>query len=233
MVVGRTFCLASASLSLCLAVTGCTIRFTNNLIPDSPPAEKPAPAREAMAVKAQAPAAPTAPAGDVEANVLATWDFASTGEVSVWRMGWNKTEDGAITDFDIDPKLGLKLTMDFHGSAWGDANIKAAWGDAAVPAAVRVTLMVPVAAGRPKGQMQMGCAMNVPWTEAKHWPSLKFGESVTIDGAEYYRQTVTCRLGTSGLVRAPSELVLRFGGDRIRFRGPMYIQQVQALAGPR
>jgi hypothetical protein len=45
--------------------------------------------------------------------------------------------------------------------------------------------------------MQLGCAMNMPWTEAKSWTALKLGERVTIAGKDYLAQTVSCRLGTS------------------------------------
>lgn len=231
MVIFRKFCVASAMFSLCLSVAGCTIKFTNNLIPD------PTPAPESVPVPALTPAPIPAPipvpkptAGDVDSNSLANWDFASSGETSGWRMGWNKSEEAAITDFDAEPKLGLKLTMDFHASAWGDANIKTAWTDAIAPVALRVKILIPVSSGRPKGPMQMGCAMNMPWTEAKHWPTLKGGDTVVIDGIEYLLQTVTCRLGTSSISRVPGELVVRFGGDRIRYKGPMYIQRIQALA---
>lgn len=177
------------------------------------------------------PSAPTGSPSTVSSPkqaAIAEWNFAD-GETGGWRMGWNKTEETAITDFDAEPKLGLKLTMDFHSAEWGDANIKLAWTEEVAPAAVSVRILIPASIGRPKGPMQIGCAMNMPWTEAKSWPEVKPKEEVTIDGVAYLAQTLTCRLGTSDKPPVPRELVVRFGGEKVRYKGPLYVQQIRAL----
>jgi hypothetical protein len=75
--------------------------------------------------------------------------------------------------------------------------------------------------------------MNNPtWVEAGQWIDLKFPEVVTISGVEYRMQSVTCELGTSLAGQVPRDLVLRFGGNAVRYKGVLYIQQIRALRIP-
>ena len=165
---------------------------------------------------------------------LFEWNFTD-GDDGGWRNGWSKTPDTSIdSEFDVLNGLGLQLTFDFHESQWGDSNIKAPWpvGQQA-PGAVNLRILAPVSGGKPKGPMQLGCAMNVPtWTEAGQWIDLKFPETVTISGVEYRAQSVTCELGTSLSAPVPHDLVLRFGGDAVRYKGVLYIQQIRGLRIP-
>jgi hypothetical protein len=166
---------------------------------------------------------------------LFEWNFTD-GDDGGWCCGWSKTNDTSISpDFDVLNGLGLQLTFDFHESQWGDSNIKAPWTvRQQAPGAVNLRILVPVSGGKPKGgTMQLGCAMNTPaWTEAGQWTDLKFPETVTISGVEYRAQSVTCELGTSLSAPVPRDLVLRFGGDAVRFKGVLYIQQIRALRIP-
>jgi hypothetical protein len=60
---------------------------------------------------------------------------------------------------------------------------------------------------------------------------LKFPERVSVDGVEFLAQSVTCRLGTSPKGTPPKELILRFGGDRVRYKsGLLFIQQIRAVS---
>lgn len=154
------------------------------------------------------------------------WDFTK-GETLEWRMGWNKDDDAQITDFSVVRGLGLKLTMDFHSTEFGDGNIVLPWSRNTVPTSISARFLVPVSDGKPLGPLKMGCAMNQPWLEDSHWPNLMFPERVTIDGVDYMAQTVTCRIGSS-YARSAEELVLRIGGSGTLFRGAMYIQEIRA-----
>jgi len=142
---------------------------------------------------------------DAKKNVLAEWSFADD-DAGGWSLGWNSSEDTAVTDLEVAKGLGLKLTLNYQGSGWGDGNIKLAWTTQQVPAALNLRLLVPASSSKPKGPMQLGCAMNMPWTEAKSWTDLKLPERITIAGTEYLAQTVTCRLGTSPSAPIPREL---------------------------
>ena len=164
---------------------------------------------------------------------LVEWNFTN-GDDGGWRYGWSKTGDTSISpDFDVINGLGLQLTFDFHESQWGDSNIKALWTVGQSPGAVNLRILAPVAGGKPKGPMQLGCAMNSPaWVESGQWIDLKFPEAVTISGVEYRAQTVTCELGTSLNAPLSRDLVIRFGGDAVRYKGVLYIQQIRALRIP-
>ncbi len=166
---------------------------------------------------------------------LFEWNFTN-GDDGGWCCGWSKTNDTTISpDFEVVNGLGLQLTFDFHESQWGDSNFKAPWTvRQQAPGAVDLRILAPVSGGKPKGgPMQLSCAMNVPtWTEAGKWIDLKFPETVTISGVEYRAQSVTCELGTSLSAPVPHDLVLRFGGDAVRYKGVLYIQQIRALRIP-
>jgi hypothetical protein len=164
---------------------------------------------------------------------MVEWNFTN-GDDGGWRYGWSKTGDTSISpDFDVINGLGLQLTFDFHESQWGDSNIKTLWTVGQAPGAVNLRILAPVAGGKPKGPMQLGCAMNSPaWVESGQWIDLKFPEAVTISGVEYRAQTVTCELGTSLNAPLSRDLVIRFGGDAVRYKGVLYIQQIRALRIP-
>lgn len=154
------------------------------------------------------------------------WDFTK-GETHEWRMGWNKDDDSQITEFGITRGLGLKLTLDFHSTEFGDGNIVLPWSRDTVPTTISARILVPVADGKPQGPLKIGCAMNQPWLEDSHWPSLTLNERATIDGVEFMAQTVTCRIGSS-YAHTAEELVLRIGGQGTLFKGALYIQEIRA-----
>lgn len=165
---------------------------------------------------------------------LAEWNFQN-GDDGGWRNGWSKTPETSIdSEFDVVSGLGLKMEFDFHSSEWGDSNITAPWPVDQSPAALSVRLLVPASGGKPKGPMQLGCAMNIPtWIETKAWwTDMKFPETVTINGVEYRAQTVTCDLGTSLSIQVPKQMVLRFGGYAVNYKGVIYVQQIRALRIP-
>lgn len=167
-------------------------------------------------------------------QALVEWNFLN-GDDGGWRYGWNKTENTSIDpEFEVLNGLGLRMTFDFHESEWGDTNITVPWSVEQVPAAVSVRLLAPVSGGKPKGPMQLGCAMNIPtWVETKKWwTDLKFPELVVINGVEYRAQTVTCDLGTSLSAPVSKQMVLRFGGYGVNYKGVLYMQQVRALRIP-
>lgn len=155
------------------------------------------------------------------------WDFTN-GDANGWRMGWNKTDETAITDFGVTRELGLALTLDFNSPDFGDANIVLSWSEPAIPASVSARILVPVANGKPRGPLKLGCAMSDPWIEDQDWPSLTLEERKTIGGVEYMAQTVTCQLGTKANGRTAAELVLRLGGENTLYKGPLYIQEIRA-----
>lgn len=173
-------------------------------------------------------------AADDAQQSLVEWNFQN-GDDGGWRNGWSKTPETSIdSEFDVVNGLGLRMTFDFHGTEWGDSNITAPWSVDQAPAAVSVRILAPVSGGKPKGPMQLGCAMNIPtWVETKAWWSdMKFPETVTINGVEYRAQTVTCDLGTSLSAQVPKQMVLRFGGYAVNYKGVLYIQQIRALRIP-
>lgn len=171
------------------------------------------------ALAADAPADP---------NVLRSFDFTKAdADTDGWVMGWNKTPELAISDVDVEAGVGLKLVLKADNGSWGDANIKLANVTAPFPAAVSLRLMQPASAGRARG-LQIGCALNSPWSEAKVWVDFKPTEKVTVQGAEYSVQTIVCPLGASDPKQ--TEVVLRFGGDRVRYQGALYIQSIRLLA---
>jgi hypothetical protein len=178
---------------------------------------------------ASSTAAPAA-SSKAEANkktVIQEWTFAD-GDTQGWRMGWSSSEETAITDMDVEAPLGLKLTLNYEAKGWGDSNLKLAWTEPQAPVALSMRILIPAELGKPKGPLQVGCAMNEPWSEAKHWPDLKVTEHVTIGKKEYLAQNVTCRLGSSSAQH--KALILRFGGERVRFKGNVYIQNIRALS---
>lgn len=173
-------------------------------------------------------------ADEADEQSLVVWNFQN-GDDGGWRNGWSKTPDTAIdSEFDVVNGLGLKMTLDFHESQWGDSNITAPWIVDQAPAAVSVRVLVPASGGKPKGPMQLGCAMNIPtWVETKAWWSdMRFPDQVTINGEEYRVQTVTCDFGTSLSAPVPKQMVLRFGGYDVKYKGVLYIQQIRALRIP-
>lgn len=176
---------------------------------------------------AATPALRAAPAD--EPGTIRSFDFAATdADNDGWVMGWNKNDGLVIDDVDVEAGVGLKLSVKAATNGWGDANIKLANLTAPYPGAVSLRLMSPATAGRIKG-LQIGCALNSPWSEAKVWLDFKPSEKVTVKGTEYSVQTITCPLGTPDPKQ--TELILRFGGDRVRYQGPLFIQSIKLLKG--
>lgn len=209
--------LTALFLAAAAGFTGCTTT-TRSKAPAAAPAAAPVAAAPApQAAEPQAAAQPVA---------LQEWNFAD-GSTGGWRLGWNSSEDTAATEMSVEPELGLKVTVNFQSKVWGDANLKVQWPSEPLPQAISVRVLVPAANGKPRGPMQMGCAMNSPWSETKHWPELRLPEQVTVAGKPYLAQTVTCRIGTAS--GSPKDLILRLGGDRVRYQGPLYFQQIRAL----
>jgi len=189
----------------------------------------PAGGANATSIPAAAPATAVSAstAQPPNANVLRSWAFTA-GDADGWALGWSSTEDMALTEIGAVDKLGLKLTASLQGKGWGDANIKSKWIEDKAPANVELRILVPVADGKPKGPLSVGCAMTDPWAEAKHWTDLKLLDRVTVDGKEYLAQNVVCRLGESSAQH--KAIVLRFGGSNVRFKGSIYVQTVRAVA---
>lgn len=173
------------------------------------------------------PAAP-APTSTVSKNaVLQAFDFAKDPDaLEGWALGWNKNDKVVIDDMDVEAGVGMKLSFKANASGWGDANIKLTKLSAPYPGAVAVRLLVPASAGRIKG-LSMGCALNSPWSEAASWATFKGDESITVKGAEYKTQELICALGASDPKQ--TDLILRLGGERVRYSGNLYIQSVKLL----
>lgn len=174
-----------------------------------------------------APAVTAAPAD--EPGTIRSFDFAAAdADNDGWVMGWNKNEGLVIDDVDVEAGVGLKLSVKAATNGWGDANIKLPNLTAPYPGAVALRLMSPASAGRIKG-LQIGCALNSPWSEAKVWFDFKPSEKLVAKGTEYSVQTITCPLGSADPKQ--TELILRFGGDRVRYQGPLFIQSIKLLKG--
>jgi hypothetical protein len=173
--------------------------------------------------------APSAPAQAADPEVLRQFDFAAAdADTDGWAMGWNKNDALVIDDVDVEAGVGLKLSMKAAASSWSDANIKLSNLTAPYPSAVKLRVLVPASAGRIRS-LQFGCALNSPWSESKAWIDFKPTDKLSIKGTEYNVQDVLCKLGPSDPKQ--NELILRFGGDRVRYQGPLYLQKVQLLQG--
>lgn len=213
---------ASSFSALCLvAIAGLAGCMTRTKAPA--PTEVTAPPAAAAPAPVVAEQAQPAVAQPV---ALREWTFAD-GSTGGWRLGWNSSEDTAATEMSVEPGLGLKVTVNFQSKDWGDANLKVQWPEEPLPQAINLRVLVPAANGRPRGPMQIGCALNSPWSETKHWPDLRLPEQITIAGKPYLAQTVTCRIGSA--TGSPKDLILRLGGNRVRYQGPLYLQQIRAL----
>lgn len=183
-------------------------------------------ATESMQTAATKPT-PAATSTAAKNAVLRSFDFAGAPDaIEGWVMGWNKNDKVVIEDLDVEAGVGMKLSLKANASGWGDANIKLTKISAPLPDAVSVRLMIPAAAGRVKG-LSIGCSKMSPWTEANSWTIFKGDETIVVKGVEYKTQELVCDLGSADPKQ--TELVLRFGGERIRYSGNLYIQSVKLL----
>lgn len=160
------------------------------------------------------------------------WNFAD-GDLGGWKNGWNKTAYTSVDEMDVIEGLGMRLKVNFQEPEWGDSNIHVPWTTWWTPVAIKLRLLVPVRPGKPRGPMQLFCAMNNPWVEdqAKIWVDMNFPERVMVDGVEFLAQNVTCPLGTTAKGPTHKWLVLRFGGYHVRYKnGLIFIQQIRAVS---
>jgi len=173
----------------------------------------------------------TAASAPPSSQLLRSWRFdAPDADEGGWTRAWNSSEDNVITSAWVEPGVGLQVSLVFANRAWGDANLRLGWGEAVAPTHVLLRLLVPAEAGRIKGPLMVGCAFNNPWSEEKHWSEVRPTERVTVLGKAYNAEDLTCRLGNT--TRQHQDVVLRFGGERVRYKGAVYVQRMSLVRQP-